>query len=57
MWLLKTHFGEKRLCDNYMLLSSLIGDLERSLRSSFRTSDLTHGVGDISACVRCVWGV
>lgn len=54
MWLLKTHSGEKRLVDNYMPLSCLIGGWERSLRSSFRTSDLAHSVLGISVCV-CVY--
>lgn len=40
MWLLKTHSREKRMADNYVPLSCLIGVWERSLRSSFRTSDL-----------------
>lgn len=51
MWLLKTHSAEKRLFDNYMPLSCLIGGWERSLRSSFRAGDLARSVLGVSECV------
>ena len=48
MWLLKTHFGEKRLADNYMPLSCLIGGREEVFKILIQ---------DERSGPRRVWGV